>query len=164
MESLIATFHIDWKLMIAQFVNFVIVFFVLYRFALKPLMKTMAERSATIAKSLEQAKKIEDDIAATAETTKAAIKDAKQQSAEIITAARHEAEGRKEVIIKEAEQKVAHVVAQAKVQIEAEKQAMLEAVRAEAAQLVVTATEKILHHKLDETSDKKYINEMIKKL
>lgn len=164
MEGLISTFHIDWKLMLAQFVNFVIVFFVLYRFALKPLMNTMAERSATISKSLEQAKKIEDDIAATAETTKAAIKEAKQQSSEIIAAARHEAEGRKDTIVKEAEQKVAQVVAQAKVQIESEKQAMLEAVKGEAAQMIVMATEKILHHKLDEASDKKYINEMIKKL
>ncbi len=164
MEELIQTFHIDWQLMLAQLVNFAIVFFVIYRFGLKPLLKTMTERSATIAKSLDQAKKIEEDIASTATTTKAAIKEAKDQSAEIIATARREAEGRKESIVKESEQKVAQVVSQAKVQIESEKQAMLEAVKAEAAQMIVVATEKILHHKLDEATDQKYINEMIKKL
>ncbi len=43
MESIISTFHIDWKIIIAQAVNFAVVFIVLYIFALKPLSKLMAE-------------------------------------------------------------------------------------------------------------------------
>src|SRR3990167_8785703 len=56
MESIISTFHIDWKIIIAQAVNFGVVFVVLYIFALKPLSKLMAERAEKIAKGVDDAK------------------------------------------------------------------------------------------------------------
>src|SRR4051812_38811909 len=56
MDSIISTFHIDWKIIIAQAINFAIVFLVLYKFALKPLGKLMAERSGKIEKGLDDAK------------------------------------------------------------------------------------------------------------
>ncbi len=59
MDSLVETFHLDVKLLIAQVINFAIVFLVLYYFALKPLLNVMNDRSAKIEKSLEDAKEIE---------------------------------------------------------------------------------------------------------
>ena len=56
MESIISTFHIDWKIIIAQAINFGVVFVVLYIFALKPLSKLMAERSEKIARGMDDAK------------------------------------------------------------------------------------------------------------
>ena len=56
MDSIISTFHIDWKIIIAQAVNFAIVLAVLYFFALKPLNKLMAERAEKIAKRVNDAK------------------------------------------------------------------------------------------------------------
>ena len=49
MDSIISTFHIDWKIIIAQAINFGVVFIVLYIFALKPLSKLMNERAEKIA-------------------------------------------------------------------------------------------------------------------
>lgn len=60
MDSIIATFHIDWKIIIAQAVNFGVVFIVLYIFALKPLVKLMAERSGKIEKGIDDAKKSDE--------------------------------------------------------------------------------------------------------
>ena len=57
MDSIISTFHIDWKIIIAQAVNFGVVFVVLYIFALKPLSKLMAERGERIETGIENAKK-----------------------------------------------------------------------------------------------------------
>ena len=65
MDELIKTFYIDWKLLIAQLVNFGIVLWVLYKFAIKPLSKTMDARTEEIEKSLEDAKKIEASLAQT---------------------------------------------------------------------------------------------------
>ncbi|MFA6257400.1 MAG: ATP synthase F0 subunit B [Candidatus Paceibacterota bacterium] len=56
MDSIISTFHIDWKIIIAQAINFGVVFVVLYIFALKPLSKLMAERSEKISKGIDDAK------------------------------------------------------------------------------------------------------------
>lgn len=57
MDSIVSTFHIDWKVIVAQAVNFGVVFIVLYIFALKPLGRLMAERSEKISKGIDDAKK-----------------------------------------------------------------------------------------------------------
>ena len=57
MESIISTFHIEWKIIIAQAVNFGVVFVVLYVYALKPLGKLMKERGEKIEAGLNDAKK-----------------------------------------------------------------------------------------------------------
>ena len=67
MDSIISTFHIDWKIIIAQAVNFGIVFVVLYIYALKPLAKLMAERAEKIAKGIDDAKKSDEMLQKAAE-------------------------------------------------------------------------------------------------
>ena len=67
MDSIISTFHIDWKIIIAQAINFGVVFVVLYIFALKPLGKLMAERSEKIAKGIDDAKKSDELLKKVAE-------------------------------------------------------------------------------------------------
>ena len=57
MESIISTFHIDWKIIVAQAINFAVVFVVLYIFALKPLTKLMNERRDKISKGLDDSKR-----------------------------------------------------------------------------------------------------------
>ena len=57
MESIISTFHIDWKIIITQAINFGVVFVVLYFYALKPLGKLMKERGEKIEMGLSDAKK-----------------------------------------------------------------------------------------------------------
>ena len=56
MDSFITTFHIDWKILIAQGINFAIVLLLLYFFALKPLKKVMSERTTVIEKGIADAK------------------------------------------------------------------------------------------------------------
>ena len=70
MESIISTFHIDWKIIIAQAINFAVVFVVLYIFALKPLSKLMAERGEKIAKGIDDAKKSNELLQKAAEEYK----------------------------------------------------------------------------------------------
>ena len=55
MDTLLGTFHIDWRLLVAQIINFAIVFAVLYRFVVKPLQKVMLERTAKIEQGLKDA-------------------------------------------------------------------------------------------------------------
>src|SRR3989338_7650826 len=70
MESIISTFHIDWKIIIAQAVNFGVVFVVLYIYALKPLGKLMKERGEKIEAGLNDAKKSNELLQKVAEEYK----------------------------------------------------------------------------------------------
>ena len=56
MQEFINTFHIDWKLMIAQLFNFGLVFLAFYLLAAKPLRKLMQERGEKIETGLNDAK------------------------------------------------------------------------------------------------------------
>ena len=55
MEELVKTFHIDAGLLLAQLVNFLIVLVVLYKFAYKPILKTLNDRTGKIEKGLKDA-------------------------------------------------------------------------------------------------------------
>ena len=55
-------------MILAQIINFAVVFFVLYKFALKPLKKLMDERSATISGGLDNAKKQEEHLTVASST------------------------------------------------------------------------------------------------
>ncbi|OGI95186.1 hypothetical protein A2917_00850 [Candidatus Nomurabacteria bacterium RIFCSPLOWO2_01_FULL_42_17] len=65
MQEFIDTFHIDWKLMIAQLINFGIVFLVFYLLAAKPLRKLMQDRGDLISKGVDDAKKNDAMLKAT---------------------------------------------------------------------------------------------------
>jgi len=48
-------FGVDWRLLLAQIVNFLIIFYVLKRYAYKPILTLLKKREQTIKESLEQA-------------------------------------------------------------------------------------------------------------
>lgn len=151
MDSLITTFHIDWKIIIAQAINFIVVFLVLYFFALKPLSKLMKERETKIegglndaknnAKLLEQTKKEYSDV----------IAKARIEASEIFNTVKVEAENNRKDILAKAQIEVESMIESGKKTLESEKVKMVEEAKGEIVSLVVKATEKLLesHDKSD---------------
>ncbi len=119
MDGLISTFHISWKLLIAQAVNFAIVFVVLYRFAFKPLARTLSERKREIEQGIEEAEK-----------SRELLKNAEYRAEEILSDAR----GRANEIIREAKQKHDEMLARIQKEAEQERQRILNKAREEAEQ------------------------------
>ena len=83
MEDIIKSFHIDWKLMMAQLINFTIVAWVLWRWALKPLTKVMTKRAEEISKGLQDAKTAAEGLEQLKITKQEMIKEAKHEAAAI---------------------------------------------------------------------------------
>lgn len=161
MQELIATFHIDWKLMAAQIINFVIVFLVLWRFALKPLMKTMAERAKTIEESLNNAAAIEQRVKDTNNETTKKITEARAQALAIMNEAKKQAEEKRQELLTKAKADVEKVVSQAQEQIEHEKDAALHEARKELGALVVAGIGKVLGTALSEKVDKDLVKDQL---
>jgi F0F1-type ATP synthase membrane subunit b/b' len=63
--GIVEEFGIDWPLLLAQGVNFVIVAFVIWQFGLKKVLLTVKEREEKIADSLKNAEKIKLELEAT---------------------------------------------------------------------------------------------------
>ena len=149
MNSIISTFHIDWKIIVAQAINFGVVFVVLYIFALKPLSKLMAERSQNIAKGIDDAKKSDELLQ----------KAAKEYEANTVKLQKISIDAQKE-LQKDLEKLRKDNLEKIKIdndewtksrikQMEIDKKALVESAKNELASLVTLAAEKLLSDKQD---------------
>jgi len=162
MDSLIQTFHLDVKLLIAQFVNFAIVAGVLYFFALKPVMKIMKDRTEKIEKSLIQAKEIDVKFHQTSLENKQILSTAQKEAQAIINKAKAASEIKKQEMLEQAKLEMDKIVGQGKIQISLEKDKMFTELKSELVELVVMVSEKVLGQKVDQKTDRELINESIK--
>jgi F-type H+-transporting ATPase subunit b len=163
MDSIISTFQLDLKLFIAQLINFGIVFAVLYFFAFKPLVKIMTERTKTIEKSLDNAKKIEERIGQTEEDYKKIISQGKKEANEIIEKAMEQAEKKKREMIDKTKEEIGGIINEEKAKMQAEKGMVLKEIKSEVTDLVIAAMEKVLEQKMSDKEDKELIKKVLKK-
>jgi F-type H+-transporting ATPase subunit b len=160
MESIIGTFHIDWKIIIAQALNFGIVFVVLYIFALKPLSKMMEERSKTIAKGIDDAKTNESLLKKAEEEYDSALSKARIEANKIFQDSKKEAEDARLAMMEKTKEEVSTLIMNGKKVLESEKVKMVEEAKKEIVVLAVSVAEKILERKLDGTFDEKTVREL----
>lgn len=161
MDELVKTFHIDWKLLIAQLVNFGIVVGVLWYFALKPLLKVMNKRSEDIEKSLSDAKEIEKKLSEAEKTKQAVIIEAQKEAQIIMEKSSREAEQLKEEKLRETRQEMEKIANKTKVDMQLEKEKMVQEAKRDVAELVITASSKIIGKHLDAEANKQLIEETI---
>jgi F-type H+-transporting ATPase subunit b len=161
MEELVSTFHIDWRLLLAQMVNFGIVFLVLWFAAIKPLLKIMKQRQDTVEKSLRDAKRIEDTLARSRQMCDEKLRVAKIEANKIIEETQTEARQRREEILREAKSEVEKIIHEAKTQIAFEKNEMVSSVVKEVGDIIVRAVEKIIGKGLKPEVDRKVIERVV---
>jgi F-type H+-transporting ATPase subunit b len=144
MDQLIAVFGIEWELLIAETVNFLILLAILTYFLYRPVMKVLAERSATIKKGLEDAEAAAHTRTAV-EGERAGIVAAAHHEGELIVA-RAEDEGKSERnhIVKSAQDRAEALLRDAAQSAEEAKRRALKESEGEIARAAVLAAEKIL--------------------
>ena len=162
MEDLIKIFHIDWKLLIAQIINFGIVLFVLWKFAFKPLSKMMEKRSQEIEKSLVDAKKIEENLEQSKLDKDEVLTEARKEAQAMIVRAQEQGKKQGEEMVANAKLEVGNVIAGAKEQIAQEKEKMIREVREEVVKLTIETTKKVLGKAVSKEVDEKLIKESLK--
>ncbi len=164
MEGIISTFHLDWKLIIAQLVNFAIVVGVLWYFAFKPLAKTMSQRTDKIEKSLKDAAEIETRLKAIQKEREDQIITAKKEAEKILNQIRDLAEKQRQETVQRTKEEVAKTVELAKTQIASEKEKMIGEVKTEVVELISQAAGKILEKVTDKKIDKAIIENTLKEI
>ena len=162
MSELFSKLGIDWRLLAAQLINFLILLFVLRRFAYKPILKLLDERRQKIADGLANAQKAKSNLEEAEKERQEIIATAKKGAAEIISLAEAAAQKNREETLKEAKTGVEKIVAEARKQIESEKSKMIGEIKSEISGLVMLAAEKTASIKLDDKKDKELIEKIIK--
>ena len=164
MDSLITTFHIDWRIIVAQLINFAVVFAVLYYFALKPLKKLMDERGKTIEGGLQNADKQKELLAAQQAEYDATLSRARTDAANLMKEVKADAEKRRAELLAAAQGESAAVLESGKKQLQAEKQKMLDEAKKELVSLVVAATERVVSSTVTGPVETKLVEDSIKQI
>lgn len=161
-EGLLGSLGIHGGQLVAQFLNFAIVFGIVWFLILKPLTKKMEERRVLIDDSLDRAKEIETNFKMSEIKFQEKLVEAKKEANNIIAGAQEEATRLQEKMKEKTKDEVTALVLQAKKNIEIEKTEMRATVRKETVEIVVSAMEKILGEKMDDKKDKKFVEDILK--
>jgi len=162
MAELFEKLGVDWKLLVAQLVNFAILFWVLKRFAYKPILGALEKRSKTIEKSLDDAKKIEIQVAELQVEKERVITAARQEAAQIVDRSRRDADQYAAQSRTQAQSEAQAIVAEAAKQVKGMKDDVMAEAKADLADLVVAATEKVVRVKLEGATDEKMVKEVLR--
>lgn len=164
MDELIKTFHIDWKLLVAQIINFGIVLGVLWYFALRPLRKVMDKRTGDITKSLDDAKRIEKRMQDTEIDREKIIVEAKKEAQIISAKVAEDAEKLREDKLHQTREEINKMGAKAKADLAAEKEQMVREAKKEVADVVVAVSEKVIGKNIDNAANQQLIDETLKQV
>lgn len=160
----LGTLGIDGGIFIAQLVNFLVVLLVLWKFAYKPIMKMLDERTERIEKSMKDADHVEKRVAALEDERKAVINEARAEAGKVMELARADAEAMKTDMIEKAKREVERVVVHGKAQLKNEQESMMRELRKEIADIAVSVARKILSEGVDDKKAASLAEEVVRKM
>lgn len=147
--------------LIAQILNFLVLVFVLAKFAYTPVCNIMEERKNKIASDLEAAEKAKTDAEAVKAEYAAKLAEAKQEAQAIVDAARKTAQAAHDKIMADTKAEQDQVIATAKEAIALEQKKAMDEVRAQVINLSMIAASKIVEQKLGSEEDKKMASKIV---
>lgn len=155
MSGITEAFKIEWPLLLAQMVNFLLLMAVLYAFLFRPVLNMMEKRKERIAQSMKDVERL-SVAAAEAEQEKARVLDgARREAQEVRAQATRDAERIAQDVRTRAEQEATDI--RMKAQADAKQQ--LESVMADAnkqvADLAILATEQLLGRELAQKDEQR---------
>lgn len=103
MQELFSAFGIDWRLLIAQAINFAIVLVVLRVFLYKPVLAMLAKRQEIAAKSVEDAARATEMLASADGEASRRVIAAEKEAESIVSSAREAGTEEKARLLREAE-------------------------------------------------------------
>jgi F-type H+-transporting ATPase subunit b len=147
--------------MIWVWVVFLVLLFVLHKFAWKPILASVAERERKLKESLSKA----DEVAAKAASTEAEqqrlLAEARAEGAKIIAEQRDFAAKFRSQAEADAKVSAEKIVEQARTEIDAAAQQASESLRRDAVELSVGVAERILRHKLEGAESKDFAEKLV---
>lgn len=147
MEQLFEAFGIDWKLLIAQAINFGVLFVALWLLLYKPVMKTLDERAKKIAQGVEDANRAAEKLAGADTEAAKVVATAEAKAQESMQSARDAAAMERSRLVKEAETRAAAIAADAEARAKETAAKSLRESEKEIARLAVLAAAKVVGEK-----------------
>lgn len=164
MSDLIHQFGINWKLLIAQAINFFILLFLLKKFAYGPILKILRKRREEIEGGLKASKEAKEQLERAEELKEKTLQKARGEALAIVSQAEKTAKVHQEEIVQGGHRKAENLVVEAKKIIEEEKAKMGERVYENTQELIKLGLEKVLGRMPTKERDEILIQEALREL
>jgi F-type H+-transporting ATPase subunit b len=151
----------DWQMALANFVNFLIIFYLLKRFAFTPIKRVLQERARRVEQGLEDAKRAEAERIMAEEMYEKRLSEARSEANMIVAGART----REESIVAKAQEKAETEARRIKREAEnsaaKERERMEREIHERVADLVVAGVEKLLRENISPEREERVIRRMM---
>ena len=152
---------INFGLMFWTIVTFLIVLYVLKRFAFGPIQAMLDERRNAIASDIDAAEHAREEAQTALAEYRAALAESRKEAMQIVDSARRTSEEQRREALAELEAEKTRQVERARAEIDAERRRSLQEIKATLADLTVAATEKVVRKQLDAAEQKRLIDEAL---
>lgn len=157
-------FAINPGLFIWTWVIFLILLFVLRKWAWGPILGALETREKRIQEALDRAARDRDEAARLLKEHRRLLDESRNQAQNILAESRKAAERLRGELLDEARKQKDHIVAGAKGEIERERDQALEALRREAVDLSITAASRVLEKNLDSEENRRLVEDYLQHL
>jgi F-type H+-transporting ATPase subunit b len=147
--------------LIAELFAFLIMLYVLARYAYPPIIRAAEKRQDQIEEGLRAAAEAEQRLRAVQTEVEQTMAEARTQAREVITRAHQEATAEADELRQRGRRDAENQVARARADIEAERDRAVQEVRAQLGALVVEAAARVIGESIDERTHKKLIDESL---
>jgi len=152
---------IDLSYLLAQIINFFILFGLLFIVAYKPMMRMLDERSKKIKESMEQTEYIKEQAAKAEEEVAKRIAEASKEGQKIIDRAVQSGEGMRLKAQQEAKREAETLIVRAQAEIEHERDDAISELRKAFADITIMAAGKVIDRTLDKEKHRQLIDKVL---
>ncbi len=153
---------INLPTLLAQIINVVILFALLYLVAYKPIMRMLDERSRKIKGSMEQTEYIKQQAERAEEEAAKRIEAASKEGQEAVARAMKTGEDIRQQAQQQSKQEAEALIARARAEIQRERDGAIDQLRKEFADVTVLAAEKVIDRTLDKKAHRDIIDKVLK--
>jgi F-type H+-transporting ATPase subunit b len=143
---------------------FIVVAFVLMRFAFPRIRQALEAREQKIQSDLEKAEQAKSEAEKQLEEYKKQLAEARSEANKIIEEARRSAEDVRKDIIARSEKEADQIVERAQEQIQAERQRTLQELRSQVAEISIVLAEKVVGRSLDGEAQRELVDAYIREV
>ena len=143
---------------------FIILFFVLAKFAFPPILGYAAAREKRIQDAIDEANRNREETERMLAEQRAEIAKARTDAQQIIAEGKQAAEKVRQDLLNRARTEQEELVTRAKADIEAERLKAVQSVREQAVEIALAAAAKLVEQRLDSASDRRIVDDFLAKV
>ena len=163
-EGFSSPFEVNFGLFFWTWVVFIILFFVLKRFAWPPILRAAEGRERTIERQLQEAERQNAEARELLEQHRELLANAKQEAHTLVQNAKGIGEKERAQLLAKARGEQEQIVERAKREIEAERDRAIADLRREAVDVSLAAAAKLIGQRLDGAADRKLVEDYLASL